>query len=76
MKADNLKEEQKDSMQILLNKYKELFNGTLWYLNVPSIKLEVKPDMEPIHSRPFPVPHIYTQTLYKEIQRMVALGIL
>ena len=76
MKADNLNKEQKDSLRILLNKYKNLFDGSLGDFNVPPIKLEVKPNTEPVHSRPFPVPHIHRQTLYKEIQRMVALGIL
>ena len=76
MKADNLNEEQKDSLRILLNKYKTLFDGSLGDFNVPPVKLEVKPNTEPVHSRHFLVPHIHRQTLYKEIQRMVALGIL
>ena len=50
MKADNLNKEQKDSLRILLNKYKNLFDGSLGDFNVPPIKLEVKPNTEPVHS--------------------------
>ena len=60
----------------MLNKYKELFNGSLGDFNVPPIKLEIKPGTELVHSRSFHVPHIHRQTLYKEIQRMLVLGIL
>ena len=35
MKADNLNKEQKDSLRILLNKYKNLFDGSLGDFNVP-----------------------------------------
>ena len=35
MKADNLNEEQKDSLRILLNKYKTLFDGSLGDFNAP-----------------------------------------
>ena len=77
MKADNLNKEQNDSLKILLNRYNNLFDGNIGDFNVPPpIKLEVKSNIEPVHSRPFPVPHIHMQTLYKEIQRMVALVIL
>ena len=44
--------------------------------SLPPIELEVKQGTEPVHSRPFPVPHIHKETLYKEIQRMVAMNIL
>ena len=76
MKLDTLNKEQKDSLQILLNKYKNLFDGSLGDFNFPPIKLEVKSNTEPVHSRPFHVPRIHRYTLYKEIQRMAALGIL
>ena len=37
--TDNLDQEQK-SLRILLNKYRELFDGTLGYFNIPPIKFE------------------------------------
>ena len=38
--VDNLNEEQKISLWVLLNKYKELFDGSLWDFNIPPIDLE------------------------------------
>ena len=60
----------------MLNNYKELFDGTLGDFNIPPIKLEKNVGSEQAHSKPFPVPYIHRDTLYKEIQRMEALGIL
>ena len=60
----------------MLNKHISLFGESLGDFNIPPIKLEIKLNTEPVHSRPFPVPHIHSQTLYKEINRMAALGIL
>ena len=40
------------------------------------MKLELKKDAKPFHSRPFQVPKIYVETLKKEIERLVELGIL
>ena len=42
-------------------------------MDVPPIKLEIREGTEPVHSRTFPAPHIHKDTLYKEIQRIVAL---
>ena len=64
--ADNLTKEQKASVRNLVNKYKDLFDGSLGDFNVPPVKLEVKPGTEPVHSRQFPVTHIHRQTLYKK----------
>ena len=38
--ADNLNSKEKTSLRVLLNKYKELFDGTLGDFNTPPIKLE------------------------------------
>ena len=38
--AENLNSKQKHSLRVLLNKYKELFCGTLGDFNIPLIKLE------------------------------------
>ena len=73
---DNLNQKPNKYLRVLLNKYKELCDVTLGDSNIPPIKLEKKVGAEPVHSKPFPVPHIHRDTLYKEIRRMEALGIL
>ena len=37
---------------------------------------ELKPDAKPFHGRPYPVPQIHKETLRKEVDRMVEIGIL
>ena len=72
----NSSNKEKIFLQILLNEYTDLFGGSLGDINVHSIKLEVKEGTEPVHSRPFSVPHIHKETIYKKLQCMVALNIL
>ena len=63
-------------MFILLNKHKDLFDGSIEAFDVPPIQLEVREGTDPVHSRYFPVHHMHKEILYKEIQRMIALSIL
>ena len=60
----------------MVNKYKELFNGTLGEFNIPPIELEKNVGAELVHNKPFLVPHIHRYTLCKEIRHMEVLGIL
>ena len=65
-----------ENLRVLINKYKELCNGTLGYFNIPPIKLEKKIVAEPVHSKSLPLTHIHRDFLYKEIQSMEVLGII
>src|SRR6056300_1523977 len=59
-----------------LQKYEELFDGALGDWKTEPVKLELKKDAKPFHSKPFQVPKIYVETLKKEIERLVELGVL
>ena len=37
---------------------------------------ELKPDAKPFHGKPFPVPHVYLETLKKEVDHLVEIGVL
>ena len=52
-----------NELYTLLNKYKYLFHG-----NPYDIKL--KPDAEPYHGKPFPVPCIHELTFKQELDRL------
>ena len=67
---------EREELLKLLQKYEELFDGTLGDWKTEPVKLELKKDAKPFHSRPFQVPKIYVETLKKEIERLVELGIL
>ena len=60
----------------LLTKYETLFDRTLGDWKAKPIKLERKPDVTPVYSRAFPVPHIHKETFYKKLKWMVTFGIL
>ena len=69
-------EEGKIKLLALFCKCESVFDGTLETWNTAPIKLELKPDAVPCHSKPFPVPHSQEQKLMDEIQRMVDAGVL
>ena len=41
-----------------------------------SVNFDLKPDAKPFHGQPFPVPHIYKETIKKEVLRLVEIGVL
>ena len=45
-------------------------------LPLPPVSLDIKKDAKPYHGKAYPIPHIYEQTLRKEVQRLVDIGVL
>ena len=69
--------EQRNKLCELLNKYPDLFEGKLGLWPDGKISVELKKDAEPYHcKRPFPIPHIHLETLKKEVERLVEIGVL
>jgi hypothetical protein len=60
----------------LLDKYSDLFDGTLGKWNEEPVKLELKEGATPYHARPFPVPKCHAETLKMEVERLVEIGVL
>jgi hypothetical protein len=60
----------------LLLKYEELFDGMLGDWKLPPVSIELKEGTKPYHGRPCPIPKIYKATLMKEIDRLIAIGVL
>jgi hypothetical protein len=65
-------------MQLLsiLHKYQHLFDGSLGTWNAKPYNIELKPDAEPYHSRPFLVPKIHEATLKIELECLTKAGVL
>ena len=59
-----------------LQKFEHLFDGNLGDWKTSPVHLELKEGARPYHGRAFPVPRIHRETLKKEVERMVKLGIL
>ena len=70
----NLNSGQKEGLLALLDKYDELFDGTLGDWKTEPVGLELREGANPFHGRPFPVPVIHRDTLKKEVERLVELG--
>ncbi len=60
----------------LLLKYEELFDGMLGDWRLPPVSIELKEGTKPYHGRPYPIPKIHKATLMKEIDCLIAIGVL
>ena len=74
--ATHLNKDEQSQLFLLLNKYKDLFDGTLGKWTGEPCHIKTKADIEPYHGRPFPVPKIHELTLKTELDRLVSLGVL
>jgi hypothetical protein len=59
-----------------LLKYKELFDGMLGDWKLLPVSIELKEGAKPYHGRPYPIPKIHKATLMKEIDCLIAIGVL
>ena len=60
----------------VLEKYEDLFDGTLGAFKTKPIRLEVKPGELPYHAHPFQIPKIHKETLKKELNWLCSIGVL
>ena len=62
--------QERNELYTLLKKYECLFDGNIgtWHGKPYGIKL--KPDVEPYHGKPFPVPRIHELTFKQELDRL------
>jgi hypothetical protein len=67
--------QQKQLLQ-LLKKYESLFDGTLGDWKTKPVSFQLKEGASPYHSQAFPVPKMHKDTLIKEVERLVKLGVL
>ena len=68
---------EKDRLQILLDKFAHLFDGTLGNWRTDPVELELKnKDEKPYCDKPYPVPHSQDQKLKDEVQQLVEFGVL
>ena len=74
--ATELSKEDQDALLALLKKYESLFDGTLGRWKNEEYDIELKDDAKPYHSRAYPIPKSYEETLRMEVERLVKLGVL
>ena len=71
-----LTDQQQRLLKQILTKYELLFDGTLGKWNRDPVSLNLKPNAKLVQCRPFQVPHIHQETLKKEVERLVKIGVL
>jgi hypothetical protein len=70
------KAEQKQLLK-LLQKFEDLFDGSLGTWKTDPIELELKdPNVKPYHAKPYPVPYSQEKRLKEEIKRLCENGVL
>jgi hypothetical protein len=67
--CDYLTDDKQMQLLSLLHKYQHLFDGLLGTWNAKPCNIELKPDVNPYHSRPFLVTKIHEATLKIEFDR-------
>jgi RNase H-like domain found in reverse transcriptase/Integrase zinc binding domain/Reverse transcriptase (RNA-dependent DNA polymerase) len=73
----HLTKEQQELLHKVLAKYEDLFRGTLGEWPDEEISVELTPDAVPYHcGKPIRIPHVHLETLKKEVQRLVEIGVL
>jgi putative transposase len=73
----HLSKDQQDQLFNLLSQYKDLFEGTLGEWPDEEVSVELTKDAVPYHcGKPIRIPHIHLETLKKEVQRLVDIGVL
>jgi hypothetical protein len=72
----HLKVDQQKQLLQLLRKYELLFDGTLGDWKTKPVSFQLKEGASLYHGQAFPVPKIHTETLIKEVNRLVKLGVL
>ena len=74
--SSHLSHDEQTSLFKSLQKYKNLFDGTLGTWNDEEYQIELKPDAKPYHARAYPIPKMHKVTLKLEVQRLCNLGVL
>jgi hypothetical protein len=72
----HLKTNQQKKLLQLLKRYELLFNGTLCDWKTKPVSFQLKEGVPPYHGQAAPVPKINKETLIKEVERLVKLGVL
>ena len=67
---------QQQKLLDLMNKYEELFDGTLGTWKDTEVELELIDDAKPYHARPYPIPKCHLDTLKMEVDRLCKIGVL
>ena len=75
-KCTHLNEEERKQLLSMLKEHEDLFDGTLGAWRSEKYRIELKPDAQPYHAKPFPVPKAHEAQLRTEVERLCKVGVL
>jgi len=75
-KSKNLNSKEQNQLFLLLNRFSELFDGTLGEWVGEPYHIDLKPGSTPYHARAYPVPQAYEKTLRLEVDHLCEVGVL
>lgn len=65
-----------ETLESLLNRFAELFDGKLGKFKYNTINLNIEPNVKPIFCKPRPVPYAFRDTIEAELIRLEKLGVI
>ena len=72
----HLNAHQKATLLEVLQENTKMFDGTLGVYPHKKVHIDIDPDAKPVHARAYPVPRIHLKTFKKELDHLVAIGVL
>ena len=74
--CDYLSLSEKAKLLKLLQKYEELFDGTLGDFQMGTVRFDLNLGAKPYHEKAFPIPHAQKAVSKKEVEHLMELGVL
>ena len=74
--STHLDPQERNELYRILKKYESLFDGNLGTWHGKPYDIKLKPDAEPYHGKPFPVPRIHEITFKQELDRLDYLKVI
>ena len=72
----HLNKTQQGQLKDILLKYNKLFDGVLKEYPGQPMHIGLQPNASPVYRRPCPIPHVHLATFKKELDHLVAIGVL
>ena len=74
--CSHLKSSEQAKLLKLLQKYEELFDGTLGDFQTDPVRFNLNLGAKPYHRKSFPIPHAQKAVFKREVERLEELGVL
>jgi len=74
--CSHLTVKQRKQLLKLLQKHEKMFQGTLGKWVGEEVHFELKEGAQPWQGKPYPLPRVHKETIKKEVERLVQLGVL